>query len=173
MFRTFSVMLRLATAPAFAACGASTVPRFFPVPEGAENPISLEFRGATPADIVPLVAQICADAAVPTVQIDRRRGHVETRWVDLAQYASLRENDLPAEERQVMLTFDVDEGDAGARAVKISAIYQPLRPLGTSPRRDSRYDRLVPTGHPAYQLALELEYRLRQAMAEAGIVVVS
>lgn len=172
MFRTFSVALLLATVPAFAACGTSTVPRFFPVPEDAENPISLEFRGATPADVVPLVAQICADAAVPTLQVDRRRGYVETDWVDIAQYARLRANELPAEERQVKLTFEVDEGDPGARTVLISATYQPLRPPGTSPRRDSRYDRLVPTGHPAYQLALELEYRLRQAMTEAGIVVV-
>ncbi len=71
-----------------------------------------------------------------------------------------------------MFAFEVDERDPGTRTAKISAIYQPLRPPGTSPTRDSRHDRLVPTWHPAYQLALELEYRLRQAMTEAGIVVV-
>ncbi len=93
--------------------------------------------------------------------------------MDIAQFEQMRVTDLPLEERQVMYTFEIDERDPATRAVKISAIYQPLRPPGTSPGRDSRYDRLVPTDHSGYQLALELEFRLRQAMTESGIVLVA
>ncbi len=166
--RTVSVMV-LAGALAPTACVGSSVPRYFPVPEDAGNPIRLEFRGATTADVVPLIAQVCSDAALPTLQIDRRRGYVETRWVDIAQFEQMRVTDLPLEERQVMFKFEVDESDPRARTVEIAAIYQPLRPAGTSPTRDSRFDRLVPIQHPGYQLALELEFRLRRAMTEAGI----
>ncbi len=172
MLRTLSVTLLLVTTPTFQACVGSSVPRYFPVPEDAQNPIKLEFRGATAADVVPLIARVCSDAAVPTRQIDRRRGYVETGWVDIAQFAQMRVTDLPLEERQVMYKFEVDESDPAARTVEIAAIYQPLRPAGTSPTRDSRFDRLVPTEHPGYPLALELEFRLRRVMSEAGIVLV-
>ncbi len=167
-----SVTLLLAAAPALAACVGSSVPRYFPVPEDAQNPIRLEFRGATAADLVPLIAQVCSDAALPTRQVDRRRGYVETRWVDIAQFEQMRVTDLPLEERQVMYAFEVDQSDPAARTVEIAAIYQPLRPAGTSPTRDSRFDRPVPTQHPGYQLALELEFRLRRAMTQAGIVII-
>ncbi len=171
MLRSFSVSL-LAGSLALAACSTTRTPRYFPVPAEAENPIPLHFSGATAHDVVPIIAQICSDAAVPTQQIDRRRGYVETRWVDIAQYRAERVTDLPLEERQLMFSFQVDERDPAAQVVRIAAYYQPLRPPGTSPWRDSRYDRLVPTQHAGYQLALELEFRLRRAMSEAGISLV-
>jgi hypothetical protein len=71
----------------------------------------------------------------------------------------------------VIYTFQVTATGDGAGDLQIAGYYQPNRPAGTSPGRDSRYDRLLPTDHPGYQLALQLEWRIKQAFATSGVTV--
>jgi hypothetical protein len=162
----------LASAILLAAC-SSGVPRNYPVPEGAENPIKIEFRGATGADVVPIVAQVCSDMGMPTRQVDPSRGYVETRWVDVAAWDRTEHAAAyPLNERELLYVFEAGEGEGNMRVLSISAIYQPNRPTGTARGRNSPYNRMVPTDHPGYQVALQFDYRLRLAMTEAGVVPV-
>lgn len=169
--------LSLATA-AFTACGAGAggnrVPLSFPVPQGAENPIVLEYSGASVADLTNLVAQVCSDVPIPTAQVRSRDGFVETRWVDIASFTrGYQAEALPSVERNAIYVFQIRGAEGSSGVIQIAGYYQPSRPPGSSPQRNSRYDRLLPTDHPGYQIALELDFRLKRALTENGIEYVS
>jgi hypothetical protein len=155
------------------ACVTSGAPRHFAVPEDAQNPIAIRYRGATVPDIVNLVAQVTADVAIGTTQVVPGEGYVETRWIDIAQFNfGAQTASYPLQERIVVYAFQVSETGRGTGVLQIGGWYQPTRPTRTSPTRDSHYDRLLPTSHPAYQLSLEFEWRLKRAMTEKGITVI-
>lgn len=166
MRRSIAVAVCLLT-----ACGGARGYSHVPVPEDAENPTVIEFSGGTPADVVPVIAEVLSEIPIQAAQVDRSRGYVETRWFDIAQYDPVRASGYPLRERQVLYEFQVSDAEGRRRRVELTAYYQPTRPTGTSPSRDSRYDRLVPTDHPAYQLALRLANRLRIAMRSKGLEV--
>ena len=66
MVRTWYPFL---SAAVLSACVGSGVPRYFPVPEDAENPIVLEYAGATAQEVTKLVAKVCSDAGVSARQV--------------------------------------------------------------------------------------------------------
>jgi hypothetical protein len=150
---------------------SSSVPSYYAVPEDAPNPIRIEFEGASVDEIVALAAKVCSDVAITTRQVDPRRGYVETAWVDIAAYRRLESQGYPLRERQVSYRFQAQARAEDAGTVELATYYQPNRPSGTSPAANARFDRLVPTGHPAYQLLLELGFRLREEMTEAGVPI--
>ena len=159
-------------AGAVLSCSATArVPSQYAVPEDAQNPIRIESEGASVDEIVALAAKVCSDVAITTLQVDPRRGYVETAWVDIAAYRRAESQGYPLRERQVSFRFQALAQAEDAGTVELAAYYQPNRPSGTSPAANSRFDRLVPTGHPAYQLLLELEFRLREEMSKAGILI--
>lgn len=150
----------------------SSIPPYFPVPEDAENPIEVRYTGMDGSEVVPLIARICSNVPISTVQVDRGRGYVATRWVDVAEYERTpAARGLPARERPVAFTFQVEEVGGEIGVVAITAWYQPNRPSGLSASLGTKYDERVPTDHPSYQLALELDFRLKRALREAGATV--
>ncbi|NNG17534.1 MAG: hypothetical protein HKM89_13745, partial [Gemmatimonadales bacterium] len=70
----------LAVIVASACGGGSSVPRNYPVPEGAQNPIVIRYSGISAAEMVNVVAQMCADVPISTAQVVPAKGYVETRW---------------------------------------------------------------------------------------------
>lgn len=166
-----SIAIAVIAVGLFTACGGPGGYSHVPVPENAENPIVIEFSGGTPTDVVPVISELLSEIPIPAMQVDRDRGYVETRWFDIAQHDPTRASGYPLRERQVRYVFEVGEAEAARKKVELTAYYQPTRPTGTSPSRDSRYDRRVPTDHPAYQLALQLANRLRVAMRSEGLRV--
>lgn len=150
------------------ACGPT---RSYLVPEDATNPIEIHFRGATAPDVVNIVAEVCSDQGLPTLQVVPS-GYVETFWVDIAEWEILGARSYPALEREVQYRFQVSEREQRVRTLSIATYYQPGRPPGTGPQVTSLYDRLVPTDHPAYNLALRLEDRIRFEMIEARVTLV-
>jgi hypothetical protein len=169
MVRVWSLLLGMAV---LSACGGSNVPRYFPVPESAENPIVMEYNGASLAEITNIVAKVCSDVPIATAQVRPNDGYVETRWADIASFNLGPEAEMyPLRERSVIYTFQTTATGDNAGTLQIAGYYQPNRPGGTSPARDSRYDRLLPKDHPGYQIALQIEWRLRQELATKGITV--
>jgi hypothetical protein len=151
------------------ACSGSGVPRHFPVPENAQNPIVMEYSGATVAQVANIVAKVCSDVPILTAQVRPNDGFVETRWSDLGTFnLGTQAEVLPAHERSVIYAFQAS-GNENQGVLQIAGFYQPTRPTGTPARRDSRYDRLIPTGHPGYQLALQFEFRLKNEFVTNGI----
>jgi hypothetical protein len=150
------------------ACGPT---RSYLVPENATNPIAIHFRGATAPDVVNIVAKVCSDQGLPTLQVVPR-GYVETVWVDIADWEWLGARSYPALEREVQYRFQVSERERRVRTLSIATYYQPGRPPGTGPQVTSLYDRLVPTDHPAYKLALRLEDKIKFEMIEARVTLV-
>ncbi|MGD8866735.1 MAG: hypothetical protein PVI01_03880 [Gemmatimonadales bacterium] len=156
------------------ACVGSGVPHYFPVPEDAENPIKVEYAGATVPDVTNLVAKVCSDAGVSARQVLPDEGYVETRWADIAGLDLGSQAELyPPNERSVIYVFQATATVYNAGVLQIAGFYQPNRPRGTSPASDARYDRLLPTDHLGYQFALQLEWRLKQEFAKSGITVIS
>lgn len=141
------------------------------MPEDATNPIEIHFRGATAPDVVRMVANVCSDQGLPTLQVVSG-GYVETAWVDIAEWEMLGARSYPALERQVQYRFQVKEREERVRTLSIATYYQPGRPPGTGPQVTSLYDRLVPTDHPAYMLALRLEEEIKFEMIEARVTLV-
>lgn len=169
MVRARSLLLGVA---ALSACSGSSVPRYFPVPEDAENPIVMEYSGASMAEITNIVAQVCSDVPIATGQVRPNDGYVETRWADIASFNLGSQAEMyPLRERSVIYTFQATATGDNAGTLQIAGYYQPNRPSGTSPARDSRYDRLLPKDHPGYQIALQIEWRLKQQFAAKGITV--
>jgi hypothetical protein len=159
-------------AVALSACSGSGTPRYFPVPQDAENPIVMEYSGATVAEVTNAVAKVCSDIPIATSQVRPRDGYVETRWADIASFNLGSQAELyPLAERSVIYTFQVTATGENSGTLQIAGYYQPNRPPGTSPARDSRYDRLLPTGHLGYQLELQIEWRLKQELVTRGITV--
>jgi hypothetical protein len=153
----------------FACSGGSSVPRYFAVPEGAENPIVIEYSGATVAQVTNMVAKVCSDVPLATAQVRPNDGYVETRWADIGSFGLGSQAEmLPPQESSVIFAFQI-KGSENQGVLQIAGFYQPTRPSGTSARRDSRYDRLIPTGHPGYQLALQIDYRMKNEFAANGI----
>ncbi|UCF19095.1 MAG: hypothetical protein JSU87_14375 [Gemmatimonadota bacterium] len=155
------------------SCSTSGGVRDYPVPEDAENPIRIEYRDGAPAAVVPIVAKVCSDVPIPTQQVDPSRGYVESRWLDIASYRRADAQIYSLREREVYYGFQASEGEEGVGVLEITAYYQPNRPSSARADAGSRYDRLVPTDHPAYQLLLQLEARLRTALREAGFDLVA
>jgi hypothetical protein len=154
------------------ACGGSGGPQYIPVPENAENPIVMEYRGASLAQVTNIVAKVCSDVPLTTAQVRLDDGYVETRWADIASFNLGPQAEMyPLRERSVIYTFQVTATAANAGNLQITGYYQPNRPTGTSPARDSRYDRLLPKDHPGYQLALQIEWRLKREFQTNGISV--
>jgi hypothetical protein len=166
MITRSAAVLALLALPA--ACSPT---RSQPLPADARNPIEIRFRGATAPDVVSMVARVCSDNGLPTLQVVPG-GYVETVWVDIAAWEFLGARSYPAVEREVQYRFEVTEGERGVRTVSIAAYYQPNRPPGTGAQASSFYDRLVPTDHPAYELALRLADKLKFEMIEAGMRLV-
>jgi hypothetical protein len=150
------------------ACGPT---RSYLVPENATNPIEIHFRGATAPDVVSMVAKVCSDQGLPTLQVVPG-GYVETVWVDIAQWEMLGARSYPALEREVQYRFQVKEREERVRTLTLATYYQPGRPPGAGVQVSSLYDRLVPTDHPAYKLALRLEEKIRFEMIEARVTLV-
>jgi hypothetical protein len=156
-----------------AACSSSSVPRRFAVPAGAQNPLVIQYNGASAAEMTNIVAQMCSGVPISTGQVVPDKGYVETRWVDIAQFnLGSQTAAYPLQERQVIYVFQAQERGEDGGVLQIGGWYQPTRPPGSSPARDSRYDRFIPTGHPGYQLMLQFEFRLKQYFVEKGITVV-
>jgi len=154
------------------ACSGSGVPRYFPVPQDADNPMVLEYSGATVADVTNIVAKVCSDIPIATAQVRPKDGYVETRWADIASFSQgSQAEQYPFSERSVIYTFQATATSEDSGTLQIAGYYQPNRPPGTSPGRDSRYDRLLPTDHLGYQLVLQLEWRLKQEFATRGITI--
>ena len=154
-----------------ACSGGSGVPRYFAVPEGAENPIVMQYSGATVAQVTNIVAKVCSDVPLSTAQVRPNDGYVETRWADIANFSlGSQAESLPLQERSVIFAFQA-KGDENQGVLQVAGFYQPTRPSGTPARRDSRFDRLIPTGHPGYQLALQIEYRLKNEFMANGITL--
>ncbi|MGD8700051.1 MAG: hypothetical protein PVJ43_12215 [Gemmatimonadales bacterium] len=170
MIRACSLWLGTAI---LSACAGSGVPQYFPIPEDAENPIVMEYAGASAAEITDIVAKVCSDIPIATAQVRPNDGYVETRWADIAALSRDPQAEMyPLRERSVVYTFQVTATGDRAGNLQIAGYYQPNRPTGTSPTRDSRYDRLLPKDHPGYQLALQIEWRLKQQMRMNRITVV-
>jgi hypothetical protein len=152
-----------------ACSGGSGVPRHFAVPQGAENPIVIEYSGATVAQVTNMVAKVCADVPISTAQVRPNDGYLETRWSDIGSLnLGSQAEMLPAHERSVIYAIQAKGGE-NEGVLQIAGFYQPSRPTGTPARRDSRYDRLIPTGHPGYQLALQLDHRIKREFTANGI----
>ena len=156
-----------------ACAGSSTVPRGYSVPAEAQNPIVIRYEGATPAEMTEIVAQMCSDVPIAKSQVVPEKGHVETRWADITEFSlGLQADVYPLQERQVVYVFQVQETGENAGVLQIGGWYQPTRPPGSSPQRDSRYDRFIPTDHPGYQLMLQFKFRLNELFAQKEIQVV-
>lgn len=152
------------------ACAGAGGPE--PVPEDAENPIVIEFRSATPPDAVEVIARALSNEGIGTQEVDPE-GYVETRWIDVAAWIrGVQADAYPVRERLVQYRFEVTEAEGRARRLTIAAYYQPNRPQGVVLRASRTYDRLVPTDHPAYQLALELRTRIRTGLRGVGATLV-
>jgi hypothetical protein len=156
-----------------ACAGSSTVPRSYSVPADAQNPIVIRYEGATPDEMTEIVAQMCADVPIAKSQVVPERGYVETRWADIGEFSlGLQADVYPLPERQVVYVFQAQETGEYSGVLQIGGWYQPTRPPGQSPKRDSRYDRFIPTDHPGYQLMLQFEFRLNELFAQRGVQVV-
>ena len=156
-----------------AACSSSSVPRHFAVPAGAQNPLVIQYKGASAAEMTNIVAQMSSDVPISTRQVVPDKGYVETRWVDIQTFnLGAQTAAYPLAERQVIYVFQAQDRGEDGGVLQIGGWYQPTRPPGTSPARDSRYDRFLPTSHPGYQLMLQFEFRLEQYFVEKGITVV-
>lgn len=167
MPRSWYLLLGAALVPA--CSGGSGVPRYFAVPEGAQNPIVIEYSGATVVQVTNMVAKVCSEVPISTAQFRPNDGYVETRWADIATFGlGSQAESLPLQERSVIFAFEAN-GDENQGVLQIAGLYQPTRPSGTPARRDSRFDRLIPTGHPGYQLALQIEFRLKNELTANGI----
>jgi hypothetical protein len=146
------------------ACGStSTVPRQYPVPEDANNPIVIQYFGATATEMVSVVTQMCADVPIQTVQVVPREGYIETAWVDLGSFAvaGALADAYPPEERWAVFAFQVNATGDNEGVLQISGWYQPSRSPGRARVRDARWDRYIPIDHPGYQLMLSFDWRLR------------
>jgi len=122
------------------------------------------------AEITDIVAKVCSDVPLAVAQVRRDDGYVETRWADIASFnLGSQADNYPLRERSVIYVFQTQATGDDAGILQISGYYQPTRPTGTSPRRDSRYDRLLPTNHLGYQLALQIEWRLRREFDAKGV----
>lgn len=163
-----SAIVTLSVLTLIPACGPT---KSYPVPENAGNPIEIRFRGATAPDVVSMVARVCSDNGLPTLQVVPG-GYVETVWVDIAEWEFLSARNYPAMEREVQYRFEVAEGEQGVRTLSMATYYQPSRPPRTGPQASSLYDRLVPTDHPAYTLALRLTDKIKSEMIEARVRLV-
>ena len=170
MVRVWSLLIGTAI---LSACGGSGGPQYVPIPENAENPIVMEYSGASIGEITNIVAKVCSDVPIATAQVRPNAGYVETRWADIASFNLGPQAEMyPLSERSVIYTFQVTATGDSAGNLQIAGYYQPNRPSGTSPARDSRYDRLLPKDHPGYQLALQIEWRLKREFATNGITVI-
>ena len=67
MSRSWYLLLGTALVSACSG-GSGSVPRYFPVPEGAENPIVMQYSGATVAQVTNIVAKVCSDIPISTAQ---------------------------------------------------------------------------------------------------------
>ena len=166
--------LQLLSATLLSACaGSSTVPRSYSVPADAQNPIVMRYEGATPAEMTEIVAQMCSGIPIAKSQVVPEKGYVETRWADIAEFSlGLQADVYPLPERQVVYVFQAQETGEKSGVLQIGGWYQPTRPPGSSPQRDSRYDRFIPTDHPGYQLMLQFKFRLDELFAQKKIRVV-
>lgn len=142
-----------------------------PVPEDAENPIAIRFRSATPPDAVDVIAQACSDLGITVQEVDAT-GYLETRWVDIAAVRTIGAEGYPLRERQVQYRFEVREAEERTRLLTIGTYYQPNRPAGVALRRSRTYDELVPTDHPAYEVALELRTKIRVGLRGIGATLI-
>ena len=142
-----------------------------PVPEDAENPITMRFRAATPPDAVDVIARACSDLGISMQEVDPQ-GFVETRWIDIAGWQPVLAEGYPLRERQVQYRFRIEEAGERTRRLSIATYYQPNRPTGVVLRASPTFDRLVPTDHPAYQLALELRTKIRVGLRGLGATLV-
>jgi hypothetical protein len=162
--------LLIIAAAVSAGCAGAGGPE--PVPEGAENPIIVEFRSATPPDAVEVIARALSDEGIGTQEVDPQ-GYVETRWIDIAAWVrGVQAEAYPIRERMVQYRFEVTEAQGRTRRLTIGIYYQPNRPQGVVLQASKTYDRLVPTDHPAYQLALELRTRIRTGLRGVGATLV-
>lgn len=168
-------VLLLGSVITLSACSGSGVPRYFPVPKDAENPIVVDYAGATVPQVTNVVAKVCSDAGISARQVVPNDGYVETLWADIVNLDLGGQAELyPPNERSVMYVFQATATANNAGVLQIAGFYQPNRPRGTSPARDSRYDRLLPgTDHLGYQFELRLEWRLKQEFATRGIAVIA
>jgi len=133
----------------------------------------MEYDGATVATVTNIVAKVCSDVPIATAQVRPNDGYVETRWADISGFdLGSQAAAYPLRERSVIYVFQAQATGDDAGTLEISGFYQPTRPTGTGPGRDSRYDRLLPTDHPGYQMALQIEWRLKQQFAANGITVI-
>jgi hypothetical protein len=156
--------------------GAGTVvPRHYPVPEGAQNPIVVRYSGATVEQMVNIVAQMCADVPISTAQVVPDKGYVETRWVDVAEFGlATQAASYPLQERLAVFAFQARSTGEQEGVLQIAGWYQPTAPPGVTRARNSRYDRVIPTDHPGYQLMLSFEWRLENlSFPAAGITVIA
>jgi hypothetical protein len=173
MLHRYSVVA-LASVLAAGCGGGSAVPRYYPVPENAQNPIVMRYSGATVEEIVNIVAQMCAGVPISTAQVVPANGYVETRWSDVGSFGFLgtQASNYPQRERFVIYAFQVRPTSEREGTLQIAGWYQPTAPGGVARTRDSRYDRFIPPDHPGYQLMLSFEWRLgNESFPAAGVTV--
>jgi hypothetical protein len=112
-----------------------------PVPENAQNPIEIHAEDLTPDVMVKATNEAMSAIGIPLLQSDRKRAYVESKWVDVSQYIQ-------------------------ARRIAVKAVY---RPYGIDVAR--QHDRLVPTDHPGYQLAMRVARQVRLQLIENNVTV--
>lgn len=155
------VWAAVAAAVLTAGCTGGGLPG--PVPEDAENPVELRVRGATPPEIVGALTRAFTGLAIQLRIADGSRGYIESEWIDVASYQRAV-GPYPDRERIVQYQVRVVETDtARVRRIQLAAVYRPLL---------TDRDRLVPTDHPGYQLAIRLRDRMRIQLIEANIPLV-
>lgn len=143
---------------ALAACGGRSRIHGDPLPEGAKNPIEVEFEDLTVVAAIDIAAAVISDFPITPRQVDRNRGYLETRWVDVTRYVKFV-GAYPERELIAQFQFRVTEERDQVRKLTLSAVYRP---------NDPTRDRLVPRDHPGYTMALRMAKKFRARVVRAG-----
>ena len=155
----------LLTAIVLAGCSGASLPQ--PVPENAQNPIEIHAEDLTPDVMVKATNEAMSAIGIPLLQSDRKRAYVESKWVDVSQYIQASAEAYPRRERVIQMQVQLMRPDStGARRIAVKAVY---RPYGIDVAR--QHDRLVPTDHPGYQLAMRVARQVRLQLIENNVTV--
>lgn len=166
-FTTTGLSAALLALGALAGCSGGSLPQ--PVPKKAQNPIEIKVEDITSAAMVKATDDAMSALGIPLLQSDKKEGYVESKWLDVTQYVHGSQGAYPLRERLVQMQIELMGVDStGARRIGVKAVY---RPYGIDVAR--RHDRLVPTDHPGYQLAMRVADQVRLALINDNVQVMS
>lgn len=137
-----------------------------PIPEEFPNPARIEYSGLTKDQIVDIVAAAVNDQGLTSRMADKKRGYVETMFVDLSDFNLLRSDAdaYPTAERLVYFKLQVNDAAQGASNIEAGVYYRPFRPF---------QDEVLPKGHPGLRLFNALQIAIERGIVAAGGTVVS